>query len=242
MTERIWLLGKQEEAPDQALVTVSRPSLHYVMNARTELAQPFAEVVLVPAHYFNPWSMGAIYVTHGAQIIYEREWGESRDQTGFLQEVFGAPSRPFAFVFWGATENDLAIIVNQPCFCSEPTLQVPTGTTWRRGIETIVPGYIEHYDNRRVAKMHLLREINPLNSLAELEKQVDLLGAIVMELVVRSVPEAERPAWWGRFAALLMEYDSTVLKGRDAALDDIEAQKNRIRGLIATYYQNRDGG
>jgi hypothetical protein len=166
---------------------------------------------------------------------------ECRDQNAVLQGLYGAWGDPFAHLVWGADESEYAVSVNRPCYCAEPA-RISLGTEgWAQVIDEIVPGFQQNYYRRHRAKTALLRAVNPLNSLAELEKQVDLLSAIVLELVARAVPEAERPAWWGRFAALAAEYDSTTMKGPDAALDDIEAQKQNIRGLVAAYYQSRDG-
>jgi hypothetical protein len=241
MAEKIWLRHNVLHSPEQALVAVSRPSLHYVFHGRTSINLPFFELVLSPAKFFKEWTTGLLYLSPKMGFFYEENLAETRDQVAVLQGLFDVQSAPAIQVTWGATEEECAIVVNQPCFCTEPIITPSANAKWRDVLEFMLPGYTDNYDRRRIAKMALLRKINPLDSLAELEKQVDLLTAIVLELMPRTVPEAERPAWWGRFISLATEYDSTAPKGRDAALDDVEAQKRRIRSLIATYYEDRNG-
>lgn len=241
MVEKIHLALGVENEPEDALLAITRPANHLVIAGRNSTAQNFNEFVLIPSLYFKPWTLARVYFREAGGNIYDVAVENSRDQLAALQLLYNVPDQPHAQIFWGGTEAECAVIGTKPCYCTEPHLAYPHTTSWGDRLELMVPGYEAFYGRRAAAKAKLLRKLQTQDSLAEAEKQVDLLTAMVLELVQRVVPPAERPAWWQNFAEVMSAHDSTAIKGREAAIADIASRKATIRALVATYNAERQG-
>lgn len=241
MVEKIHLALGVENEPEDALLAITRPANHLVIAGRNSTAQNFNEFVLIPSLYFKPWTLARVYFREAGGNIYDVAVENSRDQLAALQLLYNVPDQPHAQIFWGGTEAECAVIGTKPCYCTEPHLAYPHTTTWAERFDLMVPGYEANYGRRATAKAKLLRRLQTQDSLAETEKQVDLLAAMVFELMQRVVPPVERPAWWQDFAAVMTTHDSTTLKGREAAILDVEARKQTIRALVAAYDAERQG-
>lgn len=240
MVEKIHLALGVEHEPEDALLAITRPANHLVIAGRNSTAQNFNEFVLIPSLYFKPWTLARVYFREAGGNIYEAAVENSRDQFAALQLLYGVPDQPHAQIFWGGSEDECAVITTKPCYCTEPHLTYPNTTSWAERLELMVPGYEANYGRRAAAKAKLLRKMYTQDSLAETEKQLDLLAAMVRELVLRTIPEAERPAWWQAFSAVMEEHDSTRQKGRAAAIADIAKRKESIRALVAAYQAERE--
>lgn len=241
MTEKIHLMAGSLNSLDNALLAITRPSNHLVFSGRTSLDSAFNEFVLIPHLYFRPWSLAWLFFLPTGGNVLEFDIENGRDRHRVLRSLYGVPEKPHAYIFFGASENDCGIIANHPCYCTEASIDIAHSASFSSRMELLVPGYEENYGRRVNAKAKLFRRLSMEDSLAETEKQIDLLMAMVLELVQRVVPPVERPAWWQDFAAVMTTHDSTTLKGREAAILDVEARKQTIRALVAAYDAERQG-
>jgi hypothetical protein len=109
-------------------------------------------------------------------------------------------------------------------------------------LNKIVPGYTQRQVVKEErAKADLMREINPVDILSDLEKQVDLLTALVVALA-DVAPAGSLPSWFDAFKAVHVANTSTQFKGAEGALLDIAATKSKIRGLQTSLYSVRNAG
>ena len=88
------------------------------------------------------------------------------------------------------------------------------------------------------AKRRLLSQIKAEDSLAALEKQVDLLSQLVVAMA-QSLPSDQRPTWVDSFQANLSKDTSTQFMGEVASVSDIHDHKTRMRTLQAAYFAQR---
>ena len=88
------------------------------------------------------------------------------------------------------------------------------------------------------AKRRLLAQVKPEESIAALEKQVDLLSELVLN-IANLIPEEERPEWLSDFATQFELTRSTKFKGSNAAVTDVFSHKSQVRNIQATYFDQR---
>ena len=88
------------------------------------------------------------------------------------------------------------------------------------------------------AKRRLLSQVKAEDSLAALEKQVDLLSQLVMAMA-QSLPSDQRPTWLDSFQTNLSQDTSTQFMGEVVSVADIHAHKTRMRTLQSAYFAQR---
>lgn len=241
MTTTILLEGKVHPMETGATVVISQPTEHFVLWLRpTTKERPGAPYTVAPPDPFVPWTVQRIYCSPSLGAVADGLSHEVRDQSIALRQHASVDGIVYATVIWGATPSDLLIIVWMPAhsMVEGAVSSNQPGSVYEKA-ETYLPGFMAASGIRLRAKAHLLTKVNPMDSLSELEKQVDLLSGLVVTLMERVVPVGERPAWWADFKTLIETYDSTAAKGVPTALADITTQKQKVRDLIIAYYQER---
>jgi len=88
------------------------------------------------------------------------------------------------------------------------------------------------------AKRRLLSQVKAEDSLAALEKQVDLLSQLVITMA-QSLPSDQRPTWLDSFQVNLSQDTSTQFMGEVVSVADIHAHKTRMRTLQSAYFAQR---
>ncbi len=133
-------------------------------------------------------------------------------------------------IFW----QDVSVL------CKAELHKVEPGKSVLRAVEGVAPEFASHklVVGRR-AKFNVIYNINPLESLSDLEKQVDLLSQLVMD-VVGLIPEESRPAIAAKYAPI-MGYAATTQKDVDSCVSDVIKQKQHIREKLGQYYSIKDG-
>ena len=106
-------------------------------------------------------------------------------------------------------------------------------------LDKIIPGYTKRQNIMADrAKTDLLSEINPVDVLSDLEKQVDLLTSLVLTLA-DSVPKANLPEWVGSFKAMHTANSSLQFSGEQSAIAATFATKAKLRKAQARYFETR---
>lgn len=227
---KILLENAHTDGIDRAELVIHQPADAPVLTIRMPGCQP--RDLVLSANEFRPWSVMRV---HGSKIggpYVNRDVAQSRDWLAAHSELAGVDPRPFATVAWGATADDLVIIAWRRCLCGLPFEATgQTGSEFDK-IEVCLPGFHGHGGTALRAKADLLQQLNPMNSIAELEKQVDLLT----HLVFCQVYGEPIPAWAQIFfGACFGDSDSTKAAGEEQAIADIGMHKARVRAAIADY-------
>jgi len=93
---------------------------------------------------------------------------------------------------------------------------------------------------RNLAKIELLRKINPLDSLASLEKQVDLLSALVIQLA-GLVPGHEAIGLVEQVQHIIDDASANAGKTDEQTVASVMSFKTSLRQAQADYFATRDG-
>lgn len=107
-------------------------------------------------------------------------------------------------------------------------------------VESVFPGSLEQRMRFRNAKIDLLRKIGSHDSLSALEKQVDLLTALVVQLA-QLVPEDSRPSLCAKLNQLIGSVGANQGKPDDEVIEKIVQFKGVMRTCQAEYFAQRDG-
>lgn len=89
-------------------------------------------------------------------------------------------------------------------------------------------------------KQRLVSKINPLDSLASLEKQVDLLTKLVISLA-RKQPITEQPEWLNELETVFMDTSSVKETDLEKSIVSIRKHKSHIRALQDVYFKAKNG-
>lgn len=194
--------------------------------------------LVLPEKHFSPWSVTSVYCTSFDEIILVNDVADTRDKDAFMRQSFSCSEGCIAEIGWGETPDDCAMVSFVPTKASEP-LHFDRADRSANFIDEAIPGFaakrLKYVDARRKA----LRDIVPLDSIAELEKQVDLLSTLVFTLADK-LPEAERPAWYEAFKGVVSANSSTAFKASALNIADIEATKSKIRKIQVQYFTEKN--
>lgn len=189
---------------------------------------------------FMPDSLWFIFFggTYGADnlaLIPSSEYVEARDAMASLQAR--GLTEQVGFLFFADSLAASVVTFNKPVFYDGAFEHVPAGKP-RDVLQRYAPSFAKH-GARNAAKTELIHQLNPLDSLAAMEKQVDLLTMLLLSLA-RKQPKDEQPDW---LPALESAFDGASSVDDDtaqAAIASLGKYKARVRGLQATYFQKRD--
>ena len=102
---------------------------------------------------------------------------------------------------------------------------------WLDIMQKHLPLYAESYRKKKDAKVNLMRQVSPLDSISYLEKQVDILSMLVLMLI-----ENKEPDWLPLFQTVLSETTSVSETNIDAMIEKLYTEKIRIRELQTKYF------
>lgn len=200
-----------------------------------------AEFAPVEALHFAPWSAGQVYYGGQGEAVWAPSVGDSRDQLAALIQHHRIEPKPFASIAWGETFQDVVVVtwrVAQTAI-EDAVVSDSVGTLSDR-VDTVLPGFKARYGVRTAAKAELVTQLNPLDSLAALEQQLDLLTEVVL-----AMPKAEMPAQLQpvlvRLEQILASHGAHRGRGLGQALDAIESHKAGLRQRQARYFRRREG-
>ncbi len=104
-------------------------------------------------------------------------------------------------------------------------------------IDFFVP-QMRKFVRRMLLKKKLLGRINPLDSLAALESQVDILTGIVAQLAA-AVPPEKRPPGINQLMQAVTGVTTDAVRPVGELLEDLRQQKAHIRSQQETYFAGR---
>lgn len=104
---------------------------------------------------------------------------------------------------------------------------------WLDILQKHLPAYVEAYRKRKDAKVELMRQVSPLDSISYLEKQVDILSALVLSLI-----QDKEPEWLPIFQTVLTETSSVSDTTIDKMIEKLYTEKMRIRDLQSVYFNS----
>lgn len=183
---------------------------------------------------------GYLAVDDTIQLVWDSEKFHTRDAASSVAERLGIPDITKSRFVVGFSETGAYLTA-----CA-PLRETPTGAAFeplavnntpRDWLREKDPAIAASVDKAR-AKRPLLARVNTIDTVAELEKQVDLLSTLVVALV-DALPEANRPAWYPAFKVMLASGSSTQFKSEEACIADVSGIKNSIRQLQSTYFNIR---
>ncbi len=220
-------------------LTIVEASLGGYMATRRNAGA--GEPLALRASDIEPWGMKVYYWSFtGSGFVEAVDFDDSRDTDAFMRARFGCTEGPVLAAARGGSD-ELAIVLFKP---------VHTALEWKRqegygssidAFDQVIPGFASSARTAAVlAKRDLLRQVSPINMLAEQEKHIDLLSFLVVELAEKQ-PEDERPEWLPAFKAMLDEHSSLQFKGVAGALTDVTNRKASMRELQRSYFAKREG-
>lgn len=133
-----------------------------------------------------------------------------------------------AAVFYGVIDCDGEVILSEK------------NCATAAAIEQVFPGVYASRMRFRNAKVELLRKVGSHDSLSALEKQVDLLTSLVVQLA-QHVPAESRPALASKLQQLVTSTGSNQGKTDDEVIEKVASFKSLMRSYQAEYFAQRDG-
>jgi hypothetical protein len=198
-----------------------------------------AASMLISAEHFKPREMQFLCASNRRLgLIRQSVYVDARDWPAVMRQMDF--DKVIAGLYFGDTADEAALVVSEPCNTEVVgTLEVapaPYGVV----AASIYPSAVA-VRQRNAAKMELVRAINPLDSLAALEKQVDVLSTLVLELAAL-IPAAKTMPLMQKVRAMLEGSGSNAGKTDDQVLASISDYKKTLRQAQIAYFAKRDGG
>jgi hypothetical protein len=171
---------------------------------------------------------GKQYQSEVIGIVSQREYVDSRDG---LTDGLG-------WFYFGDTAEEACL-----CITKAMTTQCPFDIVQPGKPRDVLPGIFpdsEKLGVRNLAKIALLRKLNPLDSLAALEKQVDLLSSLVIQLA-NLVPGQDDIALVNHLQHIINDASANAGKSDDQTVASVMSFKKALRQAQADYFAARDG-
>lgn len=182
----------------------------------------------------------------GVKNIDVAEFYNSRDSASILSSKYNAnPSDLFALIH--KTDAVFFAVFLKPVDVSEfDVADVIEEPEHRSVLQSFVSHFSEYAPDAAqqcrvlMAKRNILHDVNPTDSLASLEVQVDLLTTALMDLMRKQPPE-ERPEWFDTVDTAFKQNSTLTLKPLGDLLADVIQQKAFVRGKQAEYFSVKYG-
>lgn len=171
----------------------------------------------------------------GIQLVWDTERFNTRDAGSSVADRKSVPDVADSKFVAGFTDTGCYVVI-----CA-PLKQIPVGVQfeerqhnnaprdWLAAQEFSLYALVKRNRAKRAALAHL----KPLDSIAELEKQVDLLSDIVFRLVAN----APMPDWLEGLLEVTRTHSS--VRSESEALQDISKHKATVRAIQQDYFESR---
>ena len=179
---------------------------------------------------------GKQYENEVIGIVSQREYVDSRDGLTILAQH--GLTDGLGWFYFGDSAKEACLCITKALMAQCPFDVVQPGKP-RDVLPGIFPGS-DKLGTRNLAKIELLRKINPLDSLASLEKQVDLLSALVIQLA-GLVPGHEAIGLVEQVQHIIDDASANAGKTDEQTVASVMSVKTSLRQAQADYFATRDG-
>jgi hypothetical protein len=179
---------------------------------------------------------GKQYENEVIGIVSQREYVDSRDGLTILAQH--GLTDGLGWLYFGDSAIEACLCITKALMAQCPFDVVQPGKP-RDILPSIFPGS-DKLGTRNLAKIELLRKINPLDSLASLEKQVDLLSVLVIQLA-GLVPGHEAIGLVEQVQHIIDEASANAGKTDEHTVTSVMSFKTALRQAQADYFATRDG-
>ena len=179
---------------------------------------------------------GKQYQSEVIGIVSQREYVDSRDGLTILAQH--GLTDGLGWFYFGDTAEEACL-----CITKAMTTQCPFDIVQPGKPRDVLPGIFpdsERLGVRNLAKIALLRKLNPLDSLAALEKQVDLLSSLVIQLA-SLVPGQDDITLVNHLQHIITDASANAGKSDDQTVASVMSFKKALRQAQADYFAARDG-
>jgi hypothetical protein len=216
-------------------------SVHVAQTPEGYLVSFAGASITIGAHLFKQGELqflmyGKQYESEAIGIVSQREYVDSRDGLTILAQH--GLTDGLGWFYFGATVDEACLCITKAMTTQCPFDIVQPGKP-RDVLPTIFPDS-EKLGVRNLAKIELLRKLNPLDSLAALEKQVDLLSDLVLQLA-NLVPGKEHIALVHHVQQIINDASANAGKSDDQSVASVMSFKKALRQAQADYFAARDG-
>ena len=188
-------------------------------------------------HLFKPCELQFLVTSQRELGIIEQSlYVDSRDWASVMRhkDFF----RMFGAVYFGPTPEESVLIISSSMFASDGVEVIKQEyAPYGAAASTVCPSAVA-VRKRNGAKLELISKINPLDSLAAMEKQVDLLTLLVLTLAAKQ-PKDEQPEWLDALNTVFSETGSIDEGNIEASIKSMGDYKAHIRQLQEQYFKNR---
>jgi hypothetical protein len=171
---------------------------------------------------------------YGFGLVPAPDYDSSRDSAAFYIHKYGCYEGPVITV---ARQGDKSVLVcGAACHAKTEFVirQVPGPSIDL--VEEFIPGFSSSSRALKSrAKMELIKQINPLDSLAALENQVDLLTAVIICLMSGDPV----PPWVNDFVKTMQQNSSFMGRTPEQVVAMVNDEKSKIRGLQKEYFNGQ---
>jgi hypothetical protein len=194
--------------------------------------------LVVDGTLFRASEMQYVYVKRGELVLVSQAaYVDARDWQAVMRQM--ELEKQVASVYFGATPDEAVLVVHVSCATDiEDFVEVTLATPGEMAAE-VYPS-ASAVRRRNAAKMDLVRDVNPLDSLSSLEKQVDLLTDMVLQLTAL-VPAGQSIPLAGKLQQLLAECGANEGRSADDVVDSIGDFKKALRDRQLAYFAKRSG-
>ncbi len=179
---------------------------------------------------------GKQYQSEVIGIVSQREYVDSRDGLTILAQH--GLTDGLGWFYFGETTEEACL-----CITKAMAAQCPFDIVQPGKPRDVLPGIFpdsERLGVRNLAKIALLRKLNPLDSLAALEKQVDLLSSLIIQLA-NLVPGKEGIALVDHLKHIITDASANAGKSDEQTVASVMSFKKALRQAQADYFAARDG-
>lgn len=192
---------------------------------------------------FTPdMAVGYLGLEDKIQLVWDSERFGTRDTAASVVDRKGVADLTNFLFIAGFSGEDLFLITRKKLIASDAYCEVihiePDGMEYLRPRLWIASQdqTLLQWIVRNKAKRELLSKINTGDALAALEKQLDLMTGLVVQLAASL---AAPPDWLDPLKAVLAQNASTQYKSDAQNIVEIGVQKKQLRALQAQYFAAR---